>query len=167
MLEFFSEKEKGFTLIELLVVIAIIGLLSSLALVALGPARMKARDARRESDFTQINNAMELCYNDTACNGGTGQYPETTDATNSITSIGNYLNPVPTDPSSGSGHYYVWIANSAASTTLAARQYYCAYVLLEGEGTTTYFCASNKGTIKLATSTVPNNSNCCGSSAWY
>lgn len=52
--------QKGFTLIELLVVIAIIGLLSSVILAALSSARMKARVARRYSDFKQLNTALEL-----------------------------------------------------------------------------------------------------------
>lgn len=55
---------KGFTLIELLVVIAIIGLLSTLAVVSLNTARLKARDARRVSDIKQIQTALELFYND-------------------------------------------------------------------------------------------------------
>ena len=54
--------KKGFTLIELLVVIAIIGLLSTLAVVALGSARLKARDAKRVSDLKQIQTALELYY---------------------------------------------------------------------------------------------------------
>jgi general secretion pathway protein G len=56
--------KKGFTLIELLVVIAIIGLLSTLAVVALGSAREKARDSKRLSDVKQVQNALELYYND-------------------------------------------------------------------------------------------------------
>jgi prepilin-type N-terminal cleavage/methylation domain-containing protein len=54
--------KKGFTLIELLVVIAIIGLLSTLAVVALGTARQKANDAKRLSDLKQIQTALELHY---------------------------------------------------------------------------------------------------------
>ena len=59
-----KQNKKGFTLIELLVVIAIIGLLSTLAVVALNNARSKARDAKRISDIKQIQTALELYYND-------------------------------------------------------------------------------------------------------
>lgn len=55
---------RGFTLVELLVVIAIIGLLSTLAVVSLGTARSKARDARRISDVKQIQTALELYFAD-------------------------------------------------------------------------------------------------------
>ena len=60
----FKNKKKGFTLIELLVVIAIIGLLATLAVVALGNARQKSRDAKRVSDIKQVQTALELRYVD-------------------------------------------------------------------------------------------------------
>jgi len=58
------KKENGFTLIELLVVISIIGLLSSLAVVSLNSARVKARDALRKADMSQIRTALSLYYFD-------------------------------------------------------------------------------------------------------
>lgn len=59
-----SRLSKGFTLIELLVVIAIIGLLSTLAVVALNSARQKSRDAKRVADIKQIQTALELYFAD-------------------------------------------------------------------------------------------------------
>lgn len=58
-----SNKNKGFTLIELLVVVAIIGLLASIALIALMSARQKSRDATRLADMTQMNTALSLYFN--------------------------------------------------------------------------------------------------------
>lgn len=57
-----SSRHKGFTLIELLVVIAIIGLLSTLAVVALTSARTKARDSKRTADMKQLQTAMEMFF---------------------------------------------------------------------------------------------------------
>jgi len=59
-----NQNKKGFTLIELLVVIAIIGLLSTLAVVALNNARQKSRDAKRVSDIKQVQTALELYFAD-------------------------------------------------------------------------------------------------------
>ena len=67
------KNKKGFTLIELLVVVAIMGLLASLAIVALNTARARARDARRVSDIKQIQTALELYYMDNY------KYPASTD----------------------------------------------------------------------------------------
>lgn len=58
------KQRKGFTLVELLVVISIIGLLSTLAVVALNQARVRARDSKRLSDVKQIQTALELHYAD-------------------------------------------------------------------------------------------------------
>lgn len=63
--------QKGFTLIELLVVISIIGVLASIVLASLNSARAKARDARRVSDFKQIQTALEFFYD------SQGRYPIT------------------------------------------------------------------------------------------
>ena len=59
-----KQNNRAFTLIELLVVVAIIGILSSVVLASLNSAREKARDAQRFSDIKQIQNALELYYND-------------------------------------------------------------------------------------------------------
>lgn len=64
---------KGFSLIELLVVIAIIGLLSTLAVVALTSAKQKARDSKRLADVKQIQTALELYVQDS-----TNGYPRNT-----------------------------------------------------------------------------------------
>jgi type II secretion system protein G len=70
-----KKKYAGFTLIELLVVISIIGILSTLAVVSLNNARVKARDAKRVSDIKQLQTALELYASDK--NG----YPAASDLT--------------------------------------------------------------------------------------
>jgi len=56
------KNKSGFTLIELLIVIAIVGIMSTLTIVSLDRAKSKARDARRLSDITQIQKALEVYY---------------------------------------------------------------------------------------------------------
>jgi len=143
----------GFTLIELLVVIAIIGLLSSAVLISLGPARKKARDAKRQAELRQIYEALELCYNDRSCAGG-DKYPDTAAGANTLTSIANYMPIVPKDPSDTSLYQYTW--------TDGTNNYYCLYDKLESK-TDNWLCVSNKGIIsKTASSYTPSNTDCCG-----
>lgn len=120
-------KKKGFTLIELLVVIAIIGLLSTLAIVALSSARQKSRDAKRVADIKQIQTSLELFFNDMGSypsgtytlgtgQSGTGYCLGTIGwATNGCT--GAYMGIVPSNPSP-SGNPYIYSQTAASTYTI-------------------------------------------------
>ena len=88
-------KLNAFTLIELLVVIAIIGVLTTLAVIALGNARVKARDSKRVADLKQISTALELYYNDN------GAYPAIITSGQSLISpdgLITYMAIIPSNP---------------------------------------------------------------------
>jgi len=141
-----SRKPSGFTLIELLVVIAIIGILSTLAVVSLNMARVKARDAVRRNDMNQIGTAMQLYY------GENNDYP--LDAVTASANCGTagvlanavndelcggsilvdvdgeeYFKQIPEDPTNTGEQRYIYDDQSAAST-------YCIEVNLEGTADT-------------------------------
>jgi len=119
-------KRQGFTLIELLVVIAIIGLLSTLAVVALNNARSKGRDAKRVADIKTIQTALELYFADS--NG----YPDGKTATETLGQAGaltlsktagfadavvgtTYMGKVPANPTPG-GAAYTYKTDAVAGT---------------------------------------------------
>jgi prepilin-type N-terminal cleavage/methylation domain-containing protein len=128
-----KNNKKGFTLIELLVVIAIIGLLSTLAVVALGNARSKSRDARRVADIKQIQTSLELFYNDE------NRYPdgqaagETVTAGTSITGTNEtFMQVVPANPTPNGATYVYTACTSAgvcANPTATAGSYTLSYSL--------------------------------------
>lgn len=113
-----NKYKKAFTLIELLVVIAIIGLLSTIVMIALSSARIKARDAKRISDLREIVTALEEYASDN------GQYPigfgclnddcnDSSAPTGSLlVLVPKYLTKIPEDPnmidySTDAGYAYV------------------------------------------------------------
>lgn len=107
-------KQKGFTLIELLVVIAIIGLLSTLAVVALNNARMKSRDAKRVSDIKQIQTALELYYNDANAYPASIASPIASGGVTYMASVPT--NPTPTADGNCGSTAYTYTAGTANTT---------------------------------------------------
>jgi len=68
------KKNLGFTLVELLVVMAILAILATVGFGQYTNSQIKARDAQRKSDLSNIARALEMYYNDnqsypTASNG--------------------------------------------------------------------------------------------------
>ncbi len=119
---------KGFTLIELLIVIAIIGLLSTLAVVALGSARVKARDSKRLADLKQLQTALELYYTDqnkypvgAGINLGDAASACLNNAGFAATGcVSPYMGQVPVDPKAGFYTYTAAPAVSPSSYTINA-----------------------------------------------
>ena len=130
----FKDK-KGFTLIELLVVIAIIGLLATLAVVALGNARQKSRDAKRVSDIKQVQTALELRFveeDNYPWQGTAAAAALGVDATSICDNISiitspcaatTYMGLVPEDPSMGSAATDLCVGGGTPSTAVCDYAY--------------------------------------------
>lgn len=166
---------KGFTLIELLVVIAIIGLLSTLAVVALNSARQKSRDAKRVSDIKQVQTSLELFFADQngyPNEGGTGNLTLGVAATDVLDSTGFvgtagagltvYMGLVPAAPTPPAGNTYLFDAaassGGAACTSGTACGYYTVTFVLEGN-TGSLTDGSDADTIPTCTAD-PNGITC-------
>lgn len=118
-----AQTNKGFTLIELLVVIAIVGILSSVVLVAINPAKRiaEAKDSQRRSDMSSIKVALLAYYT------AYGRFP----SPNSEASGGwddshlgvfidtlrtsGYLKNVPVDPVNNASNRYSYYRYGAGS----------------------------------------------------
>jgi prepilin-type N-terminal cleavage/methylation domain-containing protein len=90
---------KGFTLIELLVVIAIISIIASFTVVIFFNARVKGRDAKRVSDIRQVQQALDIYFNDN------GVYPSAITAGNTFVGPNSitYMQRVPAPPGVNDG----------------------------------------------------------------
>jgi len=107
---------RGFTLIELLIVIGIIGVLAAGTIVLLNPLAQiqKAHDAQRKSDFSEIQKALEMYYQDynsypPSSSDFKIKIPDTTgDGTivNWGSSWAPFMSTLPSDPSSTQNYVY-------------------------------------------------------------
>lgn len=107
----FINSKLGFTLIELLVVVAIIGLLVSLVSISFSRSHMKARDARRLSDVSQVRAGLELYFTQ-----GMG-YPDVAEwvAGTQMACNNTPIMTVPKDPSPLYAYSYATLGNSGNS----------------------------------------------------
>jgi prepilin-type N-terminal cleavage/methylation domain-containing protein len=120
------KNNRGFTLIELLVVIAIIGLLATLAVIALGTARQHQRDAERLSELRDVRGQLERYFIDH------NSYPLATSpiifGEIGVTCLGvegfgaacanPYIEALPTDPNKGD---YLYRSQDGSSYEMFAR----------------------------------------------
>lgn len=98
-------KLPGFTLIELLVAIGIMGIIATTLLLTVNPFGQiqKSRDAIRKSDLKQIQNALELYYQD---NNG---YPPANGVPFNgswVSGTTTYMSKVPNDPDTSKSYFY-------------------------------------------------------------
>jgi len=136
------KKQKGFTLIELLVVIAVIGMLASIILVSLGPARARARDARRISDVRQMSLALETEAADggEAVAGCAGDHvdADTCSITGTAVVFTNFQDPSTTDTPCGAGAStdtcQYSIATDAGGAGARTDDYQICFVLEQANG---------------------------------
>ncbi len=129
-----NKRNKGFTLIELLVVISIIGMLSSVVLVSLQSARVKARETKLFVEVKELQKALELYRLDNGSYPGGGSWYSYTcvqanfGATNALTDIFNnnftskYISKIPEELTTCGLKY----APSTATTNVTG--YKCGYI---------------------------------------
>jgi len=119
-----DQESRGFTLIELLTVVVVIGVVSTVAAMALGRLNDKSMSAACQSDGAKISNAMSLVK---------AQYPGTTVnksilLTRGGTYRGPYLQSWPNNPPHFDFYFVAGVLNiqspagssTASGTTLAA-----------------------------------------------
>ena len=110
----------GFTLIELLVVIAIIGMLSSIIFVSLMESKMRSRDAKRITDVSSLDKALNLYQ------ASWQKYPlQATeipltglDAVSLELKTNNSISTIPLDPLNGQGNYKYYYQSDGKTFTL-------------------------------------------------
>jgi|SRR3989344_8937616 len=144
----------GFTLIELLVTISIIAILAAIGLVSYQQILKNGRDAKRHSDLSKVQSALEQ-YNADQFFYPTGDLPWGSALTSSTgnpspPTVKVYLNSLPTEGVVSNPQYsYVptpsGCDNSSSSTKCTS---YCMYAKLENSTSMSTLCDDN-GTYNL------------------
>lgn len=112
---------RGFTLIELLVVITIVGILTGVALVAMGGARSSGRDGKRKADLESVRGALEQYKSDCKAYPASISFTGSGTITGSCPTSNTYMAKVPSDPQYPTYTYSYTPGSPATTYTLCAR----------------------------------------------
>lgn len=118
--------KKGFTLIEIMIVIVILGILATFVSGNYITSLKKGRDARRKTDLQQIQNALELYYEDQGFYPTFDIFPtpllklcQTRIGSTCPTGEKVYMQKIPDDPIAGNKYYYQTDANGSLYLVLS------------------------------------------------
>lgn len=120
-----SEFTSGFSFIELMVVVGIISFLAIVAIFVYPSQLVKARDARRKTDLSNLKVLTEEYEKDNNCYPATASWPACGNTSGTI--FENYAGSTPCDPQSGNSYVY-------EAEAVACPSYYHIYTNLENEG---------------------------------
>jgi type II secretion system protein G len=164
---------QGFTLIELIIVIAILALMATAAIAVLDPFTQfqKANDAKRKTDLSQIQKALEVYYQDYGeypdtypqFAYGTTLYPIVTPGAPPVqktwgSSWQPYMNVIPSDPVS-TKHYVYYTPPLPSSDN---RQSYYLYASLDRGTKDLQACSGVNGVCSEPELSTINMQTACG-----
>lgn len=101
-----EKKSLGLTLLELLITIAIVGVISAVGYTTYENGQEKARDAQRKNDLRDIQNALQLYYQDNNLYPTAGSGIKSNNASWDTLLSTDYIKTMPKDPKNTSTLFY-------------------------------------------------------------